>query len=209
MPIRLLFTQTDRDLTGQSKMWGCPDLPDTLSYPESEIAEDDETYRNPLTFICQIRCEDLIPFDTEGLLPHSGMLYFFAEVDYYLGTDGYDSPGMGEWPASAIRVLYTPTGEGLHTHSLVDEQGNTLGLPPEAITFTACNPASDGFKLLGLPFFDEVREQYPAHVSLFQMDEEDKWNLRFFDSGMLSFLLSAEDLKQRRFERTVAYLHSF
>ena len=190
-------------------MWGCPDLPDTLSYPESEIAEDDESFRNPLTFICQIRCEDLIPFDTEGLLPHSGMLYFFAEVDYYLGTDGYDSPGMGEWPDSAIRVLYSPTCDGLHTHRLLDEHANPLGLPPEAITFSTCSSISDGFKLLGQPFFDEVREQYPSLVCLFQMDEEDRWNLRFFDSGMLCFLLSADNLKKGRFEHTVAYLHSF
>ena len=106
MAIQLIFNPTDQDLTSQSKMWGCPDLPDSLPYPVAQYEEEGETYDNPLTFICQIRCEDIAALDPEGLLPHTGMLYFFGEVDYFLGHREYDSPGMGEWSDNDFRVLY-------------------------------------------------------------------------------------------------------
>lgn len=77
MSIKLSFHKADSDLTGQSKWWGFPDMPDNLEYPEVTVNDDGDQYEDPLTFICQIRCEDIAPFDTENLLPHEGMLYFF------------------------------------------------------------------------------------------------------------------------------------
>lgn len=53
-----------------------------------KITEEDGTEGEyPLTFICQIDCEDIAPFDKEGLLPHEGMLYFFAAIDEFIGYD--------------------------------------------------------------------------------------------------------------------------
>lgn len=208
MAIKLSFTKSTADLTGCSKMWGCPDLPDTLEYPESEITEDGEVYANPLTFICQIRSEDIAALDVDGKLPHTGMLYLFGEVDYFLGNHDYDSPGMGEWDMQSYRVLYSPTCSDLHTHRILDEEGNVIGLPAEAITFSECGDKEDGFKLLGRPFFDEIEEQYPNMVSLFQMDCEDDWNMQFYDCGNLCFLISPEDLTQKKWESVIAYLHS-
>ena len=73
-------------------------MPDELYWPMVTVTDEDgETYDDPLTFVCQIRCEDLAPYDLEGLLPHEGMLWFFAALDYFLGnfeTPAY--PGMGE-----------------------------------------------------------------------------------------------------------------
>ena len=42
MAIQLIFNPTDQDLTSQSKMWGCPDLPDSLPYPVAQYEDEGE-----------------------------------------------------------------------------------------------------------------------------------------------------------------------
>lgn len=92
MAIRLTLNKTEKPLFCESKWWGDPDMSPDMEYPMMRVCEhsdgtseilkagqepsDGEVYEYPLTFICQIRCEDLIPFDTENKLPHDGMLYF-------------------------------------------------------------------------------------------------------------------------------------
>lgn len=202
MAIKLKFTKTDRDLTGCSKIWGCPDLPDCIPYPMVNIQEQGELIEDPMTFLCQIRLEDIASLDTESQLPHEGMLYFFASLDYFLGNlDALVCPGMGEWDSSHFRVLYSPFCEELHSHRIVYNDGSDYGLPAEEISFEECAASSDGFKLLGLPYYEEVQQEYPGWTSLFQMDESDEWGLRFFDCGMLSFLTD--------FKKVRCYLHSF
>lgn len=197
----------DGPLTGRSKWWGFPDLPEDIRYPEVPVEVDGERYLDPLTFICQIRCEDLAAFDLEGLLPHEGMLYFFAALDYFLGNlDADVAPGMGEWSPQHFRVLYSSSCEGLHTHSIVYEDGSPACLPAEEILFGE----GDGYtRLLGEPYLEEVREENPGMLSLLQIDENDSCGLRFFDSGMLVFLISPESLAERRWQDARCYLHSF
>jgi len=198
--------KTGKDLFGKSKWWGCPDLPENMDYPEVPVNEDGETYDDPLTFLCQIRCEDLAVQDPEGLLPHEGMLYFFAALDYYLGNlDAIVAPGIGEWDPNCFRVLYAPSCEDLHAHSIVYDDGTSAYLPEEAVVLGA----GEETRLLGEPFFEEVRQEMPGMISLLQVDENDDWGLRFFDSGMLNFMIKPEDLAERRWDRVRCYLHSF
>jgi len=205
--IRLSFKNTADDLFGKSKWWGFPDMPEDLDYPEVPVNEDGEAYDEPLTFICQIRCEDIGPYDPEGLLPHSGMLYFFGAMDYFLGNyDALLSPGLGEWSSRYFKVLYAPSCEGLHTHSIVYDDGTPACLPAREILFNADTESES--RLLGEPFFEEVRGEMPGLLSLLQVDEDDDSDLRFFDCGMLNFLISPEDLQARRFSRVRCYLHS-
>ena len=135
--IKITTQKTDADLFGKSKWWGFPDMPDNLDYPEVSVNDDGDEYEDPLTFICQIRCDEIASLDKENLLPHEGMLYFFAALDYFLGNlDAILSPGMGEWDASYFKVLYAPDCKELHTHRIVFEDGSPFGLPAESITFT-------------------------------------------------------------------------
>lgn len=185
-------------------------MPDDLDYPEVTITEDGDTWDEPLTFVCQIRCEDIADLDAEGLLPHEGMLYFFAALDYFLGdidTPAY--PGMGLWPKKYFRVLYSPTCDELHTHRIVNEDGSPAHLPAEALTFTACEEACDGLRLLGRPYIEDVCEQVPGLLSLLQIDECDRWGLTFHDCGTLNFLIRPDDLLSRRWDKTKCYLFSF
>ena len=97
MAIRIRLEKTAKPLFCESKWWGDPDLPADAEYPMMTVCENPdgctrivrandnvsgcETYEYPLTFICQVRCEDIAELDTENLLPHEGMLYFFAAMD--------------------------------------------------------------------------------------------------------------------------------
>ena len=155
MAISLHFHKTYNDLFGRSKMWGSPDLPEGMDYPAAEVEDDGATYSDPLMFLCQIRLEDIAPLDGDGLLPHTGMLYCFAQIEYFFGAyNDYASPGMGQWADGSIKVIYAPNADNLRTHSVVDENGEPFGLPAEALEFAACADRQDGFKLLGHPYFE-------------------------------------------------------
>lgn len=156
--IRIETHPTDSPLTGQSKWWGEPDMPETLDWPSVKVTDEDgETYDDPLTVICQIRCEDICPMDSDNLLPHEGILYFFAALDYFLGdieTPTY--PGMGEWQRDYFRVLYSPTCDDLHTHHVNFPDGTPATMPAETVTFSKGDASDDGLKLLGNPYIEEV-----------------------------------------------------
>lgn len=197
------------DLFGQSKWWGFPDLPEELDWPSVPVNDEGDVYDDTLTFICQIRCEELAPFDPEGQLPHTGMLWFFASLDYFLGNLDAVCPGMGEWEYPYFRVLYSNDLDSLHEHTLLYDDGTPAVLPAEAIRFSRVSRDEDSYtRLLGQPFFEEVSGELPGLISLLQLDEDDRWGLRFFDSGMLNFMILPEDLAARRFGAVRAWLHS-
>ena len=214
------FAAAEKALFGKSKWWGFPDMPEDLDWPETPVAEEYEDengkrqvdeYDDPLTFVCQIRCSDLADCDPEGYLPHEGMLYFFAALDYFLGDlDAALSPGLGAWDPGFFKVLYSPTCEGLHTHSLLYDDGSPAALPAEEIIFSQADSddAGYGFCLLGRPFYDEVAEANPGRISLLQVDESDDWDLRFFDCGMLNFLISPKNLAALKFSSVRCWLTS-
>lgn len=58
---------------GASKLGGAPDLPPDFEWPQWNA--------KLLSFLAQIRLNELAPYDVENLLPHSGMLYFFYEAE--------------------------------------------------------------------------------------------------------------------------------
>ena len=178
MAIKITTRITDKDLTGHSHWWGAPDMPEGMAYPCIEVEDEDGgRYPEPLTFVCQIRCADIAGLDPEGLLPHKGMLYFFAPIDYFLGDDGspldyHDSPA----------VLYTEREEGLRPYELCWEgTDESVFRPVEEMLFS--------------------RAESPGCLSLLQIDEDDRWGLRFYDCGMYYFLIRPRDLRARRWGR--------
>lgn len=202
MAIRLTVKETDRVLFCGSKWWGDPDMPEAMEYP---ITED-----YPLTFVCQINCEDIAKFDPEGKLPHEGMLYFFAALDQWLG---YESPlenGIGEWPKGHFVVKYAKevNFETFRSCIMVDEDDNPITEPEREIEFSECADDADGIKLLGIPFYEEIRMEYPDMINLLQLDEDDELCMRFYDCGMVNLMMKESDLKFRNWKKTKAYLHS-
>lgn len=202
MAIRLTVKETDRVLFCGSKWWGDPDMPEAMEYPMTEDY--------PLTFVCQINCEDIAKFDPEGKLPHEGMLYFFAALDQWLG---YESPlenGIGEWPKGHFVVKYAKevNFETFRSCIMVDEDDNPITEPEREIEFSECADDADGIKLLGIPFYEEIRMEYPDMINLLQLDEDDELCMRFYDCGMVNLIMKESDLKFRNWKKTKAYLHS-
>ena len=232
--IQINYTPVNGDkLTGKSKWWGQVDMPEHMEHPMIEY--NDGGGDDPMTLVCQIRCADLAEFDTENLLPHEGMLYFFADIDDYVGAlrrdDSYDDEeepvdeeepydeeddedtwyhnGMGEWSPNAFRVIYSPTEENLTNHKVVNSDGTPAYLPAEKITFEEADINYDSFKLLGLPYYDEINQWYPDYINLLQIDENDDWSMIFYDCGMICFLIRPEDLRALDFSKAMVFFHSF
>lgn len=210
MAIKLNLAKTDRVLFCGSKWWGDPDMPENMQYPTIEVTEDGETFDYPLTFVCQINCEDIAPYDPQGLLPHEGMLYFFAAIDEWIGYDSPTHNGIGEWPKGNFVVKYAKSinFETFQSCILVDDDEQSLTEPELEIIFSECENDADGIKLLGIPYYGEVREQYPDMLNLLQLDENDEIEMRFYDCGMVNLLMKESDLKFGNWKKTKAYLHS-
>lgn len=186
MAIKINIQPTVEDLAGKSHWWGFPDLPEACEWPSNVDG-------NLLTFICQISLEDISEFDSDNRLPHKGILWFFADLDYFLGDLDAPCGGTGEWEPGTFKVLYSEDCSDLLTHEYYWEDGEPAVLPAEEMTFESASETDFGFKLLGMPAMTEGYEnENEGLMSLLQMDEEERWGLRFFDCGTVNFMIPAE-----------------
>ena len=206
MAIGIQTHRTAEDLSGKSHWWGFPDLPEGIAYPARGEADEDGL-EDLLTFICQIRLEDIAAFDRENLLPHKGMLYFFADLDYFLGDLEAEAQHLGFWDSDSFRVIYSPETDNLHTHRVQWEDGSDACQVLEAITFSEAAGNSYGHRLLGIPYYEETAHEAPGHISLLQIDEDDSWGLRLYDLGNLNFLISPAALAALDFTKAQLYFH--
>ncbi len=210
MAIGLKPRKTDSNLFCCSKWWGNPDLPPQAEYPMMTITEEDGSEAEyPLTFICQIDCEDIAPFDKEGLLPREGMLYFFAAIDDFIGYESPERFPSGKWPKKAVKVKYARqiNMETFNSCILVDDEEQELAEPAMAIDFFECGDGSDGIRLLGHPRFGEVRDGFPDSVSLLQLSDDKEIEMSFNGCGSLNVLISESDLGFRNWNRAFGFLH--
>ena len=142
MAIRIDLVEKHHNLFCESKFWGDPDMPEDMQYPMLD--------GRPLTFLCQVDCYDLIPFDTEDVLPHDGMLYFFADIDDLLGYETGVHHEAGEWPKGHALVKYTKSVnmETFKSMVQVDEDDEPLTQKAVALAFSACDGAFGGLGML-------------------------------------------------------------
>lgn len=164
-----------------NRMWGFAQLPDSFPYPFH--GED-----NPMTPVCQAHLD-------------GGILYIFADLDYFFGDLDAESGHIGEWDKDFYRVLYTMEDAPLHLHEIRYPDGTPA--VPEARPL--------GEELLHPPtcWTDELAQDYPGYEVLFQLDEDDDIGLRFYDCGTLFFLIKPEDLQAHRFDRVRCALYSY
>lgn len=104
---------------GCSRFGGQPDLPAGTAWPTVPVSarvyepDDDEDipleqgkYQVPLWFLAQVNLADVHAHDADGLLPKSGMLWFFASAESVVGA-------WQDLEKLACRVLYDPKPKGL------------------------------------------------------------------------------------------------
>ena len=209
MAIRLKLEKTDRVLFCGSKWWGDPDMPEGMVYPTVQVTEDGETYDYPLTFICQINCEDIAPYDKEGKFPNEGMLYFFAALDKWIGYDSPTTNDRGEWTKGHVAVKYAKAinFETFRSCILVDDEDQSLTEPELEIEFAECEDNAPGHKLLGVPFSDKVRKEYPDMLCLLQIGSDETMGIHLDNNGNINLMMKPSDLKFGNWKKTKAYLH--
>ena len=208
MAIRLTLNKTERILFCGSKWWGDPDMPENMQYPTIEVTEDGETFDYPLTFICQINCEDIASLDKEGKLPHEGMLYFFGAIDEWLGYESPTTQGAGEWPKGHIAVKYAKTinFETFQTCMLVGDEDEQLTEGELEIVFSECEDDAAGIKLLGIPAAEKVRNEYPDLGNLLQLASDATGGMAFPEGTTLNIMIKDSDLGYGNWKKTKAYL---
>lgn len=201
--IKINLKNTKEDLFMRSKWWGDPDLPVGFDVPDD------------LTFVCQIRCDEIAGFDEENVLPHKGMLYFFAAIDYYFGNfDSYCPDGF-YWNSDDVKVFYVEDIENQTFEQVVfvDDDDNPVALDELEIEFSAAEPHCDCYKMLGEPFnreWEDWPEPCNGWTELLQIDsdEYDDCTLNFMDWGMLHVLINPNDLKNKDFTKVTAVICS-
>ena len=203
---------------GQSYFWDAPQLPkDADLYPYYKNEDGDEV---PMQFICQVNCAELNAAlaGSKGLqsqmmaateLPRHGMLYFFGLIDYFLGYDVPYEFGTGWWGEGSVRAVYADvTPDQLQRQNPYTEDDM---IPPHPITFTKTNECSDGMRLLGEPFEEEVRMEIPKGWRLLlqvDSDENEYFSLMFHDMGLLYVLIEEDRLLRGDFSNLRAYMTS-
>ncbi|HEY7984427.1 MAG TPA: YwqG family protein, partial [Ktedonobacterales bacterium] len=102
---------------GASKLGGQPDMPLGTAWPVKT---------QPLSFVGQIKLDDLRAFDAARALPASGLLSFFYDATQQ--TFGDDPNSKGNW-----QVLYFPANAGQ-----LQRVSAPTGMMPAGAQFTAC-----------------------------------------------------------------------
>ena len=206
MAIKLTLQHSERVLFCASKWWGDPDMPENMLYPTIKVTEDGETFDYPLTFVCQINCEDIAAFDPENRLPHEGMLYFFAAMDKWLGYDSPTQNGNGEWAKGHFVVKYAKAinFETFQSCMLVDDEDQALTEREMEIVFSACEDNEKCIKMLGNPTAPEVADKYEGLVNLLQIVRDTNLDVEF--DGELNLMMKESDLHFGNWKKTIAHL---
>lgn len=161
-----------------------------------------------LDFICQIKLRDIASLDPDGVLPHEGLLLFFADIAYYLGWDA--EPGISGYVCDRdfVRVIYVPEGEELESKVLIDDDGERVSPEELSMEFSHESGLYD-HSLLANPDHREWEDwdsPFEGWKILLQVDSLD--NVNFIDEGVLDFIIAPGDLKKRNFANVRAIILS-
>lgn len=203
-PIYLTLSSQERKVPcGSSRLLGNPDLPEDVPYP-MYIDSDGDEY--PYSFVCQINLEEVAPYDTENLLPHNGLLLFFAKIDRYLGYDSDEESISGSISENDdVRVMYITDCDNLVEKILVDDDDLPIAPREYHVSFGLKLPhLADEHALFAPPTHREWEtwdKPFEDWIILFQTDsmEDENFSLNFVDVGVLDFLISPMALRDRDF----------
>ncbi len=120
---------------GLTKFGGKPDVPADFkwSYFKGEDSISGEVKSRPLSFLAQFDLSEISKYDTEGLLPKTGLLSFFYECE--TSCWGYDPKDKG-----CAKVFYFEDVNGLAPAEFPDDLAEDLRFPEFKIS--ACSEKS-------------------------------------------------------------------
>lgn len=125
--VRLTIEGEAANKIGSTRFGGKPDVPKGFqwAYYEGE-GLDGVTKKRPLSFIAQFDLDEIAKYDTENLLPKTGLLSFFYETDSMCG--GYDPKHKG-----CARVYYFENKENLSPMDFPDDLDEEFRFPSVGI----------------------------------------------------------------------------
>jgi len=177
--IRISYPPVNRasSAIGQSRIGGLPDLPAGVEWPTASSYDHQHFDRvDSLLFLAQINLADVAAHDIEGLLPHSGLLLFFAANWVNVLSDYGNSDGL--W-----KVIYAPDLSTLQTASPPELPDGLMD--DEDYSYTA--PTGHVFRPSSLEFSVEMTiPQAFEHPMVQRMRSTDKDNEAFWElKGLL------------------------
>ncbi|GHU58005.1 hypothetical protein AGMMS49975_24240 [Clostridia bacterium] len=198
---------------GATKTGGYPDLPPSISYPTEFVKETEAS----MYFMAQINLREVSPYDRDGLLPKTGMLYFFwcgyltgeSKVIYYNGdadltrtlpTLPYFNGSVftkepletEEYCVSCFKTAYEYNLSGEKAPWNFDEQFEELdGL------LAVADFQEDGTRLFGVPCGGNIGAPHKGSVNLLWLPCQIGclWNIYW--------RIEKEDLARRNFDDVV------
>lgn len=143
--IRLSYLNIDTPMgTGQSKIGGKPDLPADFEWPYYKgKSYDGYTAERPLSFLAQINLKEAAAYDKDGLLPKTGILSFFYELDTQKW--GFDLKDKG-----CARVFYFEEGTDLVQKEFPGDLAPDFCLPEFSVSLK---------QEISLPSYDDFCEK--------------------------------------------------
>ena len=177
---------------GSSKLLGNPDVWEGFEWPAIDL--DGELY--DLTFMCQINCAEAAPYDKDGVLPKTGMLYFFYDLD--------EMPHEPSNQNAARVIYYNGDITKLHEMVLTDENGESIAFAEQKIDFECVEEGylSDSeptHLLLGAPSLDfgtwyECIDGWQMLLQIDSFETEDAC-IDFTDEGVLCFYAEPQKIR--------------
>lgn len=147
--IRLQITPQDeaKIAVGAAKFGGAPDLPPGTTWPQ---------WKNvPQSFIAQIRLDEIQPYDSQKVLPSTGMLWFFYDAQQE--TYGDDPQNRGGW-----QIMYSDKLTNLQRASFPEQLPASSRFPSCSIRYNSENTLAQQpqLEIPGLQWKDEDQEKY-------------------------------------------------
>ena len=129
-----------------SRVGGKPAVPAGFEWPYYEgVGMDRKDPKNrPLSFMAQINMKDVSSLDKEGLLPKTGILSFFYEMDTM--TWGFDPKDKG-----SARVFYFPESAELHLEDIPSDMDKDFRIPEFSMSFR---------EHISVPDFSEIEDDH-------------------------------------------------
>lgn len=167
--IRLTIGGAAERSFGATRFGGKPDVPEGFEWPYFEGDSYEGVKNRPLSFIAQFNLEEISQYDTENLLPKTGVLSFFYELNSMAW--GYDPDNKG-----CARVYYFEDVNALHTADLPEDMEEYFRLPALKIAAKSEKSYQDGVDFL-LQREDEMTERWDEFDEIrekLRIDEEDE-----------------------------------
>jgi hypothetical protein len=205
---------------GWTRAGGYPDLPDDVAWPRTEGAE-------PMPFMLQVDLVEVARFDVGRVLPSAGLLsFFFYTFDEDSGEEGKvfwfpdlaglkqrrppkNLPSAGRYRSVPLSPRLEWTLPDRYTLDL-DSYDTFWRLRQAAVTAQGLLPVNgDSFQLLGHQSVIQEWDLQEGQLLLMQANPDygaqeeapGVTGMNWGDGGQVYFVLPAEDLKARVFDR--------